>query len=941
MKCNYSKKFVRKRIKLFADDDESTSNKIVDNLMPVAGLAALGGIGYAGYKGLTGIGKGIKNGANFASGFWTNKKAGMNSADAFRNAKTTGQEGLIQNFLDRKEINKQQQAAAKAANANNTANQTGGIGETVKKAVTTPTEEMQQTINAAEERAKQQLSGNNTTTGGTGGNTGGQKTEVNSEAEKILDKAKENNTSTGGTGGTGGNTGQQTATEMAEKSKQHSQFKPKMTAEQIEAAKAAGAEKRLAREVARERNVDTLEERKKRLESAKQTLVENPEVGANGRANRFLVGQAKETFDPKIIRRVHNNYVQQKQHEAAVVRKQQAQQERAANRQAAYKQNVKLKNSEESKQIRAQRKAAAKENIDPLAAKAKLIQENPEKFNKARQTASKKNTKLINTKDLSTLSEDQANSVTRFRDARQRAEQNQKQQQQLAARQQAQKQAQQQKQQQAADRQQSRINRRQRTEQRGQQITQFRQKRNEYLDNPAVQQSPEAMRDVYQGKFRKSAGIVKNQQDIENRRQRSRNYIHVYSPEQLEKRSGRSGNRNFDSLAPENKVPTVMTQESRRRLERLRDMSDNRLYLSGLNNKTANLNYNVNELQNPRQRVTEPSFVPYTAREKKNIFRASRTDISTPTGPVVAQSKVKFQPGGLKMANATGSSNNTAVNSATQQKPTVQQNNSNKVAEKPVTSSNAQVNAPQTQAKPQQTATEMAEKSKQHSQFKPKTQAVTGEGGGKGDQNAKDTSSNVGKIVENTEVANVQRNPEVQNSVKDSNKVAEKPVTSSNAQVNTPQTQDKPQQTATEMAEKSKQHSQFKPKVKWTAAQINEARKAEYERHPEKKDRVKNRYNYIDRISKRAGDYARKTDINDPKVKKMMLENSYGDVRSFYRENIANPSKLTILKNNLTGVNKALTRNTYDSLGNIISTRKVIPDIGKFLYPDQSAFRSR
>ena len=149
------------------------------------------------------------------------------------------------------------------------------------------------------------------------------------------------------------------------------------------------------------------------------------------------------------------------------------------------------------------------------------------------------------------------------------------------------------------------------------------------------------------------------------------------------------------------------------------------------------------------------------------------------------------------------------------------------------------------------------------------------------------------------------------------------------------------QQTATEMAEKSKQHSQFKPKVKWTAAQINEARKAEYERHPEKKDRVKNRYNYIDRISKRAGDYARRTDINDPKVKKMMLENSYGDVRPFYRENIVNPSKLTILKNNLTGVNKALTRNTYDSLGNIISTRKVIPDIGKFLYPDQSAFRSR
>jgi hypothetical protein len=142
------------------------------------------------------------------------------------------------------------------------------------------------------------------------------------------------------------------------------------------------------------------------------------------------------------------------------------------------------------------------------------------------------------------------------------------------------------------------------------------------------------------------------------------------------------------------------------------------------------------------------------------------------------------------------------------------------------------------------------------------------------------------------------------------------------------------------MAEKSKQHSQFKPKVKWTAAQINEARKAEYERHPEKKDRVKNRYNYVDRISRRAGDYAKRSDINDPKIKKMMLENSFQDVRPFYRENIANPNKFTRFKNSLTGLDKKLTRNTYDSLGNIISTRKVIPDIGKFLYPSQSRFRS-
>ena len=725
MKCNYSKKFVRKRIKLFADDDESTSNKIVDNLMPVAGLAALGGIGYAGYKGITGIGKGLKNGANFASGFWTNKKTGMNTADAYRNAKTTGQDGLIQNFLDRREINKQQKAAA---NANNNANQTGGIGETVKKAVTTPTEGMQQEINAAEERAKQQLSGNNTTTGGTGGNTGGQKTGVNSEAEEILNKAKENNTTTGGTGG---NTGQQTATEMAEKSKQHSQFKPKVkwTAEQIEAAKAAGAGKRLAREVARENNVDTLEERKKRLDSAKQILVENPDVGANRNTNKFLVSQAKDTFDPKRIRRVHNKYVQQEQHEAAVARKQQVQQQRADNRQNAYIQNVKLKNLEENKQLRAQRKVAAKENIDPLAAKAKLVQENPEKFNRARQTAAKKNTKLIKTKDLSTLSVDQANSVTRFRDARQRAEQNQKQRQQLAARQEAQQkvqqEAQQKKQQRAADRQNSRNNRRQETEQQGQQITQFRQKRNEYLNNPVVQQSPEAMRDVYQGKFRKAKGIVANQQYIDDRRQRSQNYIHVYSPEQLEVRAGRTGKRNFDSLAPENKAPAIMTQSDREKLENARikgARSTFNMNYSSINSRFDNAAYRANEIIHPRRKVTEPFYVPFSTREKRNILRTANGG-SNPVGPVV-QSNVKFQPGGLKMANATGS-NNTNVNSATQQNSPVQQN-SNKVAKEPVTSSNAQVNAPQTQAKPQQTATEMAEKSKQHSQFKPKnTQTVT------------------------------------------------------------------------------------------------------------------------------------------------------------------------------------------------------------------------
>jgi hypothetical protein len=696
MKCNYSKKFVRKRIKLFADDDESTGNKIVDNLMPVAGLAALGGIGYAGYKGITGIGKGLKNGANFASGFWTNKKTGMNTADAYRNAKTTGQDGLIQNFLDRREINKQQKAAA---NANNNANQTGGIGETVKKAVTTPTEGMQQEIDAAEERAKQQLSGNNTTTGGTGGNTG-----------------------------------QQTATEMAEKSKQHSQFKPKMTAEQIEAAKAAGAEKRLAREVARENSaVDTLEERKKRLDSAKQTLVENPDVGANGNTNKFLVSQAKDTFDPKSIRRVHNKYVQQEQHEAAVARKQQVQQQRADNRQNAYIQNVKLKNLEENKQLRAQRKVAAKENIDPLAAKAKLIQENPEKFNRARQTAAKKNTKLIKTKDLSTLSVDQANSVTRFRDARQRAEQNQKQRQQLAARQEAQQkvqqEAQQKKQQRAADRQNSRNNRRQRTEQQGQQITQFRQKRNEYLNNPVVQQSPEVMRDVYQGKFRKAKGIVANQQYIDDRRQRSQNYIHVYSPEQLEVRAGRTGKRNFDSLAPENKAPAIMTQSDREKLENARikgARSTFNMNYSSINSRFDNAVYRANEIIHPRRKVTEPFYVPFSTREKRNILRTANGG-SNPVGPVV-QSNVKFQPGGLKMANATGS-NNTNVNSATQQNSPVQQN-SNKVAKEPVTSSNAQVNAPQTQAKPQQTATEMAEKSKQHSQFKPKnTQTVTRGGG--------------------------------------------------------------------------------------------------------------------------------------------------------------------------------------------------------------------
>ena len=646
MKCNYSKKFVRKRIKLFADDDESTGNKIAENiLMPAAGLAALGGIGYAGYKGITGIGKGIGKGANFLSGYYTNKKTGMNSADAFRNAKEKGQEGLIQNYLDRREINKQQQTSA---NANN---KTNNISEKIKEAVTTPNEETKEMIAEAEAKAKQQLSGNNNS------NTNGQ---VSSEANEILNKAKENNNNNNNNnnGTTGGNTnGQQSATELANKSKQHSQFRSgPITEEEKKARIAAGADKRAERENARRNSgIDPLEERLRRKNNALQITVDNPDVLHNKSVDDFTKEQIKNTFDPNMVKKVKvarqerrdaNAARQQQEHEAAVARKQQRREQRAIDRQNAYKQNVKLKNSEQAKQIRAQRKTAAKENINQLERKEELLQNSPEKFVKSRQTAAKKGKKLLNTTDISTLPEDQRKVVTSFRDVRN-----------LAARKQQQQQAQQQKQlrieQQKQQQQQQKQQRIEQQKQQGQQVTQFRRKKRELLSNPVVQQSPEAMNDVMQGKFRKANGVIKNQQNIENRRQRSQHYIHIYTPEQIELlssrvRSGNSYNRNFDSYAPENKVPRVLTAKDRSRLAEMRESSKRAVNLSRIKNDNDNF-----------------------------IYTHSR-----PKPPTVTR----------------------------------------ELPEAPLTTNNAN-----SAVQPQQSATEMANKSKQHSQFKPKsTQNVTG-----------------------------------------------------------------------------------------------------------------------------------------------------------------------------------------------------------------------